>query len=247
MVKTGDRRRLSLPEIRKAALSLLGWQQYFMVRDQIDARLMERGITWSSAITTTGRSKAPDLRAIWDEFTSALTLAYPDWAADRLAEKDRGQKMRDILSLATMSSNPSLSNLDAIQGLRKYFAARTHYIDRLRARGVKTLDSQKGFGVKRAWQATVRDILGEHPFFARIWGRYLERDELMPLKEMARTLGWRREATPAPQGEEVEEEHRARVAADRPYHPDVQALASGAPRSDTRSPPASRARRSNRR
>lgn len=188
-LRNGSRRRIPLPELKDAAEARVGWNMYFAMSDQIDKRLAERNLV------NLNSKPATDLAALKAEYVRSLSIAFPAWAAERESSgQGRGRRHRDIVSLATLAGLESLASLETVQGLRAYFHLRAQLLDELRTRGMSSLQSNRALVIKRQWDSKIAQLVKQYPAFARIWGRYLERDDLRPLRPVYYGAGGRQQA-----------------------------------------------------
>lgn len=168
-ILSGDRRRRTSTERLAAAQTSVAWDYYFQFVDSLEQRMNAVGI-----------ANFQDKRAVQyaqakAQFTQRLSQSFPEWGKD-LEKSGGGSKVGQVASLAIMANMPDLQRLDSIQGLKEYFTLRARVGDLYRTAEIG-FDSRKGLQLKMQFRTHVRAIIAKHPHFARMWGRYLERDD----------------------------------------------------------------------
>ncbi|KRF22917.1 hypothetical protein [Phycicoccus sp. Soil802] len=168
---SGDtwRSKLSNSEIREKTAASLGWDEYYKVKDAIDAKLAERGLH------STQQKGAEDLAAVMKDFRNSLSAENPSWAKDY--NSFDSTKMQTFL---TQVAEPALKdgrlkNRSDIKAMRDYLEVRTAAMAQANANGY-SLGSQKAANLRAILNELGAALAQENIGFSQMWQRVLQRE-----------------------------------------------------------------------
>jgi hypothetical protein len=159
------------------------WEQYTKMMDLITATMVDRGLA------TLRGSRAEDLAAMRDAFVEKNKYwtdpetgrqVFSPWYRD-FSAVDHTNVDKRIEEMWAIVQDPNLQNRDDIRGLIDYLHLREQMQNQMRQRGMKTLDSVRARPLREQWERISFDLQERYPGFAKLWARWLSRDDRLTL------------------------------------------------------------------
>ncbi len=166
----------SVEEVNRRAV----WLQYTRLQDRIDLTLQKRGLLNLQA------KGAADLRLEKAKFVREHQYEGVDlngqpkvsaWY-EQYSTTDRSRMLRNMTGMLAVAKDPRLQGRDDIRGFLEYMSARENTRKRLKALGVKSIDTKKATPLRARWDRQVQDMKANNLAFAELYSRYLENDDL---------------------------------------------------------------------
>lgn len=170
-VGSGDawRSKLSSGGIRDKTATSLGWDEYYKVKDAVDAKLAERGLHSLS------QKGAEDLAGVMKEFRGNLGAENQAWAKDYNSFDPT--KMQTFLTQVAQPAlkDGRLKGRSDIVALRQYLDLRTEATAQANASGF-SLGSQKAADLRAVLNEAGAAMAQENIGFSQTWQRILQRE-----------------------------------------------------------------------
>jgi len=159
----------SVAGIRTKTAASLGWDQYYSVKDQVDAELLKRGLH------SLQQKGAEDLNTVMQSFKSDLSSENPEWA------KDYGSfdssKMQTFLNqvAAPAMKDGRLKNRTDIKMMADYLDLRQQAMDQAAANG-SSLGARSSANLRAILLQAGQEMSQENIGFSQMWQRVLSRE-----------------------------------------------------------------------
>jgi hypothetical protein len=160
-------------QIRQKGAASLGWDEYYKVKDQVDAELVKRGL---HSLQQTG---AEDLEQIMKDFRSGLSKENPEWAKDYNSfDTSKVQTFLDQVAGPAMQDG-RLKNRSDIRMMAQYLALRDDAIKTAEANG-SSLGARNSSDIRAILLDAGNQMAQENIGFSQMWQRVLQREVDLP-------------------------------------------------------------------
>ena len=155
--------------IRTKTAASLGWDQYYSVKDSIDAELMKRGLH------SLQQKGAEDLADVMKTFKSDLSSENPEWAKDYGSfDSSTMQTFLDQVAAPAMKDG-RLKNRSDIKMMADYLALRQEAMAQANANGY-SLGSRSAANLRAILVQAGQEMSQENIGFSQMWQRVLSRE-----------------------------------------------------------------------